>query len=147
MSDATPQADTQQDVELRGSATSSTGSTKELLRDAVEQATRLLQNEIQLATRETQESLRAAVVALIGGAVAVFGVMAFLVMAVVTVVTATAPHWAAALGFAVLFLVVAGVGAVLAIGRLRRISPLRQTVETIKEDVEWAKQQLTRDAR
>jgi uncharacterized membrane protein YqjE len=145
MSDVTPPITTRPDVELRGSAQSA--GTKDLLADAVEQASRLLQKEIELAKRETQESLRAAVATLIGGAVAVFGVMAFLVMAIVTVVTATAPHWAAALGFAVLFLAVAAAGGILVRGRLRRISPLRQTVETIKEDVEWAKQQLTHDAR
>jgi len=133
------------DVELRGSAAET--STRQLLGEAVEQAGRLVQEEIQLAKRETQESLRAAVTALIAGAAAVFGVIAFLVMAVVTIVVATAPHWAAALGFAVLFLAIAAAGGLVAVRRLREISPLRQTVETIKEDVEWAKRQLTHDAR
>lgn len=41
----------------------------------------------------------------------------------------------------------AAAGAAFAVSRLRRISPLRQTAETLKEDMEWAKQQLTRDAR
>lgn len=86
-------------------------------------------------------------VALIAGAAAVFGVIAFLVMAIVTVVVATGPHWAAALGFAVLFLAIAAAGGLVAVRRLREISPLRQTVETIKEDVEWAKRQLTHGAR
>jgi uncharacterized membrane protein YqjE len=141
-----PMTDTAPDaVELRGSAAQP--STRDLVTEAVEQAGRLVQKEIELAKRETAESLRAAVLALVGGAVAVFGVIAFLVMAIVTVVTAVAPHWAAALGFSVLFLAIAGGGGAFAIGRARRISPLRQTTQTIKEDVEWAKQQLTRDAR
>jgi uncharacterized membrane protein YqjE len=134
---------TEAEVELRGSA----GSIPDLVRDAVAQAGGLLQDEVRLAKREAQESLRQAVVALVGAAVAVFGVMAFLVMAIVTVVTATAPHWAAALGFAVLFLVAAAAGGAVAMGRLRRISPLRQTAETIKEDVEWAKRQMTPGGR
>jgi len=104
-------------------------------------------SEIQLAKQEIGESLRAAVTALIGGVVAVFGVIAFLVMAIVTVVTAVSLHWVAALGFAVLFLVIAGGGALVAIRHAKRISPLRQTVQTLKEDVEWAKQQLTHDTK
>jgi uncharacterized membrane protein YqjE len=135
-------------VDLRGSATQpAPASTKALIAEAVDQAGRLVQKEIELAKRETADSIRAGVGALIGGVVAVFGVIAFLVMAIVTVVTAVAPHWAAALGFSVLFLALAAGGAVFAIGRARRISPLQQTTETIKEDVEWAKRQLTRDAR
>ena len=140
-------SDTAQDLELRGSAApDASTSTKTLVSEAVEQAGRLVQKEIELARREVAESLRAAVGAAVFGAVAVFGVMAFLVMAVVTVVVAVAPHWAAALGFAVLFLAVAAGGGMIAMQRARRISPLQQTTETIKEDVEWAKQQLTRDA-
>jgi len=138
-------SDTAPDVELRGSAADT--STRGLVAEAVEQAGRLVQKEIELARRETAESLRAAVGAAVFGAVAVFGVMAFLVMAVVTIVVAVSPHWAAALGFAVLFLAVAGAGGAMAMGRTRRISPLQQTTQTIKEDVEWAKRQLTRDAR
>ncbi len=133
-------------VELRGTSAAET-STRGLVAEAVEQAGRLVQKEIELAKRETAESLRAAVGAAVFGAVAVFALVAFLVMAVVTVVVAVGLHWAAALGFALLFLAVAVFGAVRAIGRARRISPLQQTTETIKEDVEWAKRQLTRDAR
>jgi predicted membrane metal-binding protein len=56
-------------------------------------------------------------------------------------------HWAAALGFAVLFLAVAAGGGMIAMQRLKRLSPLRQTADTIKEDVAWAKQQLTHGAK
>jgi uncharacterized membrane protein YqjE len=140
MSDTAPN-----DVELRGTA--ATTSTPGLVAEAVEQAGRLVQKEIELAKRETAESLRAAVGAAVFGAVAVFAAVAFLAMAVVTVVVAVGLHWAAALGFAVLFLAVAAAGGAMALARARRISPLQQTTETIKEDVEWAKRQLTRDAR
>ena len=30
---------------------------------------------------------------------------------------------------------------------LKRMRPLRQTVDTVKEDVEWARQKLTCDAK
>jgi uncharacterized membrane protein YqjE len=114
-----------------------------LIHSAMDKASHLVASEIQLAKQEITESLRAAVGALIGGVVAVFGVIAFLVMAIVTLVVAVPLHWVAALSCAALFLVIAIVGGLIAVRRLKRISPLRQTVQTIKEDVEWAKQQLT----
>lgn len=114
-----------------------------LIHSAIDEASRLVSAEIQLAKQELVESLRAGVTALIAGTVAVFGVIAFLVMAIVTLVVAVPLHWVAALACAVVFLVIAGIGGILAISRIKRISPLRQTVQTIKEDVEWAKRQLT----
>lgn len=125
----------------------SSASSTQLLQDAVDKGSRLVSAEIQLAKQEVAESVRAGVTALLAGAVAVFAAVAFFVMAVVTVIIATSLHWAAALGFAVLFLAIAVGGAVVAMGRFKRISPLRQTIETVKEDVAWAKQQLTPDKR
>jgi len=136
---------TASDVELDGRrASDSSGG---LVAQAVEKASRLITFEVQLAKQEIAEAVKSGVVALFGGVVAIFGAIAFLVMAVVTVVTAVSLPWAAALGFAVLFLVVAAAGAALAVRRMKRISPLRQTMETLKEDATWAKQQLTRDAK
>jgi len=117
------------------------------VQQAVDKGSRLIAAQVQLARQEIAESIKAGVTALIFGAVAVFGAIAFFVMAVVTVIIATSLHWAAALGFAILFLVIAIVGALIAIRRLQRISPLRQTTETMKENVEWAKQQLTHGAK
>jgi uncharacterized membrane protein YqjE len=140
----TPNSTATGDVELRGASTDGTGG---LIQQAVEKASHLVASEIQLAKQEIGESLRAAVTALIGGVIAAFGLVAFLVMAIVTVVTAVSLHWVAALGFAVVFLVIAVGGGLVAIRRLKRISPLRQTVQSLKEDVEWAKQQLTPDTK
>lgn len=133
--------------ESTGLRTEGSQSTPELVRDAVDRGSRLIQSEIQLAKAEVAGSLKAAVLAAAGAATAAFALVAFLAMAITAVVIAVDNHWAAALGFAVLFLVIAGCGAAFAVSRIRAISPLRQTVETVKEDVTWAKQQLTRDAR
>jgi hypothetical protein len=62
-------------------------------------------------------------------------------------VIAVPAHWVAALACAGGFLVIAIVAAAVAVSRVKRISPLRQTVQTLKEDVEWAKQQLTLEQR
>ncbi len=114
-----------------------------LIHSAIDEASRLVTAEIRLAKQEISKSLRAAVMALVAGALAVFAVIAFLIMGIVTLVVAVPLHWVAALACAGVFLVIAILGAAMAIARLHRISPLRQTVQTVKEDVEWAKQQLT----
>ena len=118
-----------------------------LLHTAIHEGSRLITAEVQLAKQEVVESLHAAVTALVTGTVAIFGIIAFLVMAIVALVVAVPLHWVAALACAGVFLIIAIVGALVAISRLKRISPLRQTVQTLKEDAEWAKQQLTPEKR
>ena len=130
-------------VEIEGVATTTGG----LVHQAIDRGSRLIAAEIELAKQEVGESVKAGVMAAIAGTIAVFGAIAFLVMLIVTVVTAVQPHWAAALGFTLIFLVITAAGAWIAVSHIKRISPLRQTVETIKEDVQWAKQQLTHDAK
>jgi uncharacterized membrane protein YqjE len=126
---------------------SATGSTGGLMHHAITEASRLVAGEIHLAKQEVGESLRAAVTAFVTGALAVFGLIAFLVRGIVAVVVAVPLHWVAALACAAAFLVIAVVAAAVAIVQIKRISPLRQTVQTLKEDVAWAKQQLTLDEK
>ena len=130
-----------------GDTPSTSDSSSGLIHDAITEASRLVGAEIQLAKQEVAESLRAAVLALVTGSVAIFGFIAFLVMAVVTLVVAVPLHWVAELACAAVFLLIAIVGAVVAVGRVKRITPLRQTIETLKEDVEWAKLQMTLDKK
>jgi uncharacterized membrane protein YqjE len=132
------------DTEVSMSAPEGTGG---LLHSAIQEGSRLITAEVQLAKQEVVESLHAAVTALVTGTVAIFGIIAFLVMAIVALVVAVPLHWVAALACAGVFLIIAIVGALVAISRLKRISPLRQTVQTLKEDAEWAKQQLTPEKR
>lgn len=132
------------DLEASVSAPEGTGA---LLQSAIEEGSRLVTAEVRLAKQEIVESLHAAVTALVTGTVAIFGIIAFLVMAIVALVVAVPLHWVAALACAGVFLIIAVVGALVAINRLKRISPLRQTVATLKEDAEWAKQQLTPEKR
>jgi uncharacterized membrane protein YqjE len=118
-----------------------------LLQSAIHEGSRLVSAEVRLAKQEIVESLHAAVTALVTGTVAIFGIVAFLVMAITALVVAVPLHWVAALACAGVFLIIAMVGGIVAISRLKRISPLRQTVQTLKEDAEWAKQQLTPEKR
>jgi uncharacterized membrane protein YqjE len=118
-----------------------------LLHNAMGEAGRLVAAEVQLAKRELAESLHAAVMGLLTGAVTIFAIIAFLVMTIVAVVVAVPLHWVAAIACAGVFLVIAAVGAIVALGRLKQMSLMRQTIATLKEDVEWAKQQLTAEEK
>ena len=118
-------------------------STPTLLRDAVDKGSELITQEIRLAKQEIGATVRAGVVTVIGGAVAAFALIAFLILAMVTVITAVPLPWAAALGFSLLFLAIAVAAGMFALRQAGAMSPLRETTETIKEDVQWAKQQLT----
>jgi uncharacterized membrane protein YqjE len=130
-----------------GVSPSAAPGTGGLIHTAINEASRLVTGEVQLAKQEIAESLHAAVTALVTGTIAIFGGIAFLAMAIVALVVAVPLHWVAALACAGAFLIIAIVGAIVAISRVKRISPLRQTVQTLKEDVEWAKQQLTPEER
>ena len=119
----------------------------ELLRRAIGDGSRLIQQEIGLAKQELSESLRAVLAAAIAGVIVILAVLGFFVMAIVTIVVAVGTHWLAALGFTALFLVIALGSAWFAFTRVRRVSPLTKTRETIQEDIQWAKQQLKPGAR
>lgn len=118
-------------------------STPALVRDAVDKGSELITQEIRLAKQEIAATVRGGVATVVGGTVAAFALIGFLILAIVTIVTAVPLHWAAALGFSLLFLAIAAAAALFALRQARQMSPLRQTTETIKEDVQWAKQQLT----
>lgn len=122
-------------------------STPALLRDAVDKGSELITQEIRLAKQEIGTTVRAGVATVIGGAVAAFALIAFLILAVVTIITAVPLPWAAALGFSLLFLAIAVAAGMFALRQAGGMSLLRQTTDTIKEDVQWAKQQLTRDEK
>lgn len=123
-------------------------STPELIRSIASDTSTLVKQEVELARHEIVEALMARLKAV--GALGAAGVMAlymllFLAVAGGLALATTMAAWAA-------FLIVAGAFAVLAVGaalfaKLRlKAPPLapEETKRTVKEDVEWAKQQLRR---
>lgn len=119
-------------------------STRELIGEIMGRGTLLLRKEAELARAEIAADLKSHLAMAKGLAIAaVCGLLGLnaLVMALVFGLTAWIPGWLAAL-------VVAGVLLVLAaligyIGWSRRVMPLTVTRKMLKEDVRWAKQQLT----
>ena len=115
----------------------------ELVKDLASQTSTLVRQEIQLAQAEvTQRGKLAGKGAgmLAGGAVAgLLGLGAFTALLVIALDGAL-PLWLAALIVTVLWRVVAGVLAQAGKQALKDSTPpAPQTVETVKEDIQWAK--------
>ena len=117
----------------------------ELVKELAGQTSTLVRQEIQLAQAEVTEKGKLAgkgAGMLAGGAVAgLLGLGAFTALLVIALDGAL-PLWLAALIVTVLWLVVAGVLAQAGKQALKDSTPpAPQTVETVKEDIQWAKTQ------
>jgi uncharacterized membrane protein YqjE len=117
----------------------------ELVKDLAGQTSTLVRQEIQLAQAEVTQKgkLAGKGAGLLAGA-AVFGLLALgaLTAALIAVLDEWVPTWVAALIVMVLWLVVAFVLAKAGQKALQQATPpAPQTVETVKEDIEWAKTQ------
>jgi uncharacterized membrane protein YqjE len=119
----------------------------ELLGDLSSQTTELIRDEIQLAKVELTEKAREAGVGaaiLAGAALVALLAMGALTAFLILVLGEAMPHWAAALVIFALYAAAATSLAFWGRNRLRQAgSPVPETtVQTLKEDVRWAKRQL-----
>jgi uncharacterized membrane protein YqjE len=123
----------------------------ELVKDLASQTSTLVRQEIKLAQAEVTEKGKiagkgagmlagAAVVALLGlGALTAF---------LIIVLDSFLPLWAAALIVTVLWLAIAAVLGMAGKNAIQKATPpAPQTVETVKEDIQWAKTQTGSAAR
>jgi uncharacterized membrane protein YqjE len=105
----------------------------------------LMRKEVALAKLETKEELSQAAKAgglLAGGALAAHLALLFVSLAVAWLLDNWMPTEVAFLIVAVLYAIAAAVMASTGRQRLRQVNPVpEQTVETLKEDVQWAKAQ------
>jgi F0F1-type ATP synthase assembly protein I len=106
----------------------------------------LVRQEFELAKSESREEVRAA--ARSGASFGVGAVAALLAVMFFSAALAwLLDQWLnTALSFlivALIWMVVAAVAISVARNHMRQIQPLPQTVETLKEDAQWAKQQRT----
>jgi uncharacterized membrane protein YqjE len=116
----------------------------DLLKQLSEQTSTLMRQEIDLARAEL--TVKGKELGAGAGMLAAAGVVALLALGALTAMfvalldTAMAT-WLAALIVTVVYLAVAGVLALIGRGRMKAAAPVtpEQTVETVKEDVEWAK--------
>jgi hypothetical protein len=123
----------------------------ELLKQLSEETTRLVHQEIELAKAElTQKGKQAGLGAGLFGAAGAIGLLAAaaLTACFILALDAAMPAWLAALIVAVVYGAVAAVLALRGRAKIRQAVPPvpEQTIETVKEDVQWAKTQ-TRSAK
>jgi hypothetical protein len=121
-------------------------STGELVKQLSEQTTTLVRKEIELAKAELSAKGKVAGegAGMFGGA-AVIGLLALGVLTamIVALLDKAMDFWVAALIVAVVYGAIAAVLAVTGRDRVKKGMPPapEQTVETVKEDVQWAKSQ------
>jgi uncharacterized membrane protein YqjE len=123
----------------------------ELVKDLASQTSTLVRQEIKLAQAEVTQKgkLAGKGAGMLGGAAvaALLGLGAFTAVLIVALDGAL-PLWLAALIVTVLWLAVAGVLALAGKKALQAATPpVPQTVETVKEDIQWAKTRTGSAAR
>ena len=119
----------------------------ELFKHLSDDLSTLVRQELRLAQAEmTQKGKRAGIGAGMFGGAGLIGVMALgtLSACLVAALAEALDVWLAALIVTVVYAVVAGILALRGKDRIQQATPPvpEQTVETVKEDVQWAKTQL-----
>jgi hypothetical protein len=119
----------------------------ELLKQLSEETTRLVHQELELAKAElAQKGRQAGLGAGLFGAAGAIGLLAAaaLTACFILALDAVMPAWLAALIVAVVYGAVAAILALRGRDRVKQAVPPvpEQTIETVKEDMEWAKTQM-----
>ena len=122
----------------------------ELLKQLSQETTQLVHQELELAKAElTQKGKQAGAGAGLFGAAGALGLAALgaLTACFILALNAIMPAWLAALIVAVVYGAIAAFLALRGRDKVKQATPLvpEQTVETVKEDVEWAKTQMRSD--
>ena len=116
----------------------------DVLQSIVRNVQEIVRSEVRLAKTEIrEEAVKAKSAALflgVGAVIAIFAVL-FLLLTILYVLALVMPSWAAAVIMGALLAVAASVMLMTGLRRLKLIHPTpERTVETIKENVVWAKQ-------
>ena len=119
----------------------------ELLKQLSEQTTRLVHQELELAKAELQQKGKeaGAGAGMFGGAGALgLAALGALTACFILALNAIMPAWLAAVIVAVVYGAIAAFLALRGRDKVKQATPLvpEQTIETVKEDVEWAKTQM-----
>ena len=122
----------------------------ELLKQLSQETTRLVHQELELAKAELQHKGRqaGAGAGLFGGAGALgLAALGALTACLILALNAIMPAWLAALIVTVVYGVIAAVLALQGRDKVKQMgSPVpEQTIETVKEDVEWVRTQMRSD--
>ena len=117
----------------------------ELIQNIVSDVQGLVRSEIRLAKTEFKEDATAtgrASSLLVGGTILAVYAIGFLLLTVVYALATAMSNWLAALIVGVVVAIVAGILMMVGYQRIKQVNfKPEQTVDSIKEDVEWVKQQ------
>jgi uncharacterized membrane protein YqjE len=120
-------------------------SFSDLLQDIIRNVQEIVRSEVRLAKTEIREEAaktKASLVLLGAGALTGFLAILFLLLMIASALALVMPNWAAALVVGAALAVAAGVMLMGGVKSFQRIHPApERTVQTIKENIEWAKQQ------
>jgi uncharacterized membrane protein YqjE len=121
-------------------------SVAEILQDILRNFQEIVRSEVRLAKAEVREEVsktRSAGLLVGAGAVCGFFAIFFFLLMVVYALAKVIPDWAAALIVFVILAVAAAVTLNVGFHRFKRVQPVpAKTIESVKENVEWAKQQI-----
>ena len=144
--DSAPRASAQESARSSNSNGNGRRGVIDLARMAVDDVIRLVQQEIQLAKVEVKEMLGSNIRAAIFLAVAGVCALLFFVMLLVTLALLIPAHALVSGIEAVIFLILLVVFGLM--GKSNpKIGPPRKTMDSLKEDAEWARHRLTRNGK
>jgi len=134
------------DLTDRGTAPKSEEGIGELIAETTADISELLRKEVELAKVEIKEEVSATAKA--GAMLGAGGLVGYLALLIVLLAAAWAlaealPLWASLLIVGVLTGIVAAVLISMGRARLSEIQAAPNTIETLQEDVTWAKQQIS----
>jgi uncharacterized membrane protein YqjE len=144
--DSAPRASAQESARSSNSNGNGRRGVIDLARMAVDDVIRLVQQEIQLAKVEVKEMLGSNIRAAIFLAVAGVCALLFFVMLLVTLALLIPAHALVSGIEAVIFLILLVVFGLMGKSNLK-IGPPRKTMDSLKEDAEWARHRLTRNGK
>jgi uncharacterized integral membrane protein len=120
-------------------------SITDVLQDILGNVQDIVRSEVRLAKSEMVVELtkvKAAAPMLVAGSVAGLLAVLFLVWTIVYALAFVVPMWAAALIVAALLAIVGGMTLTAGLKLLKRVNPPERTIASVKENVQWAKQQV-----
>lgn len=127
-------------LEPRPTADASVG---ELMSQLSAQTSRLVRDEMRLAQKEFQESVKHAGIGAgllsVAGLLAIFGMATLITAAIAGLAVVLDNVWAAALIVAAVLLIAAGIAALFSKKQVDEVGPPRQTIENVQKDIEEVK--------
>jgi putative superfamily III holin-X len=122
-------------------------SASEIVQDVMRDVGDVVRGEVRLAKAEVSEKVsKAGKAGGFFGAAALCGIMGFacLTLAAVAALALKLPVWAAAVIVAVFLMIVAGAAYAVGKSKMKDVKPVpERTVQTIKDDIQWAKHRTT----